>query len=196
MPEVGSWSRLSRAGFALGQELTVTPLQMALAYAAIANGGWLPEPCLVNRAASEDWSISADGPARARVLDETLARRLTEMLEDVIVNGTGEEARIPGYRVAGKTGTAQRAVKGGFDDEHHVAWFAGFLPLPDPRLVVVVALENPRNEFWGSTTAAPVFARIAEAAAFHFDLPRHGDRDEIVRVAHRAAEDDQRGGGV
>ena len=194
VPEVATWSRLSRAGFALGQELTATPLQMALAYAAIANGGWLPEPRLVNGLTAEDCSVPSSDPSRARVLDAQLAGRLTSMLESVIVEGTGESARIQGYRVAGKTGTAQRAVNGGFDDENHVAWFAGFFPLPDPKLVIVVAIENPRADFWGSTAAAPVFARIGEAAAGHLDLPREGDR-AFVRAVHEAAAV-RPGGGV
>jgi cell division protein FtsI/penicillin-binding protein 2 len=93
------------------------------------------------------------------------------MLEAVVVEGTGTEARVPGYRVAGKTGTAQRAVNGSFDDIHHVAWFAGFLPQPDPQIVIVVAVEEPAVDFWGSTVAAPAFARIAEAATCYLGLP-------------------------
>jgi cell division protein FtsI/penicillin-binding protein 2 len=196
MPEVKTWSKLSRAGFALGQELTVTPLQVALAYAAIANGGWLPKPCLVNRASAEEWSISANGPCRARVLDEALSARLTDMLEAAIEEGTGKEAQISGFRVAGKTGTAQRAVNGGFDDEHHVAWFAGFLPLPDPRMVIVVAVENPRTDFWASTAVAPVFARIAKAAAGHLDLPREQDLIGAVRLARTDEASSIQGGGL
>jgi cell division protein FtsI/penicillin-binding protein 2 len=184
MPEVATWSRLSRAGFALGQELTVTPLQVAAAYAAIANGGWLLEPGLFKRSEFDRQELPADPPFRARVLDEALADRLTGMLEAVVREGTGDAARVPGYRVAGKTGTAQRAVDGAFDDEHHVAWFSGFLPLPDPRVVIVVALENPRSDFWGSTTAAPVFARIAQAAADYLDLPQEGDASGLIRVVH------------
>lgn len=184
MPEVETWSRLSRAGFALGQELTVTPLQVALAYGAIANGGWLLEPSLASWMEREKSTKSADGPCRERVLDAALSDRLTAMLEAVVEEGTGKAARVPGYRVAGKTGTAQRAVNGGFDDEHHVAWFSGFLPLPDPRVVIVVALENPRSDFWGSTTAAPVFARIAEAAADYLDLPQEGDESSVIRVVN------------
>lgn len=196
MPGVRTWSKLSRAGFALGQELTVTPLQVALAYAAIANGGWLPEPCLVVRATADDESVPSDSPCRARVLDEPLAARLTSMLEAVIDEGTGQEARIPGLRVAGKTGTAQLAVNGGFDDEHHVAWFAGFLPLPDPRMVIVVAVENPRSDFWASTAAAPVFARIAEAAAGHLDVPLQGHEPNAVRLAQTDQVERGEGGGV
>jgi cell division protein FtsI/penicillin-binding protein 2 len=196
VPEPGTWSKLSPTGFALGQELTVTPLQMALAYAAIANGGWLPEPRLVDRATAEDWSVAAEGPCRARVLDGALADRLTAMLESVIVEGTGQEGQVRGFRVAGKTGTAQRAVDGVFDDEHHVAWFAGFMPLPDPRVVIVVAIENPRADFWASTSAAPVFARIAEAAACYLDLPSSSSRVDGLRLTQTSTVSGRRGGGA
>jgi len=196
MPEVKTWSKLSRAGFALGQELTVTPLQVALAYAAIANGGWLPEPCLVVSTTVDEEPVPTVSPRRVRVLDERLSERLTSMLEAVVDEGTGEEAQIPGLRIAGKTGTAQRAVNGGFDDDHHVAWFAGFLPLPDPRMVIVVAVENPRNDFWASSTAAPVFARIAEAAAGHLDMPLEGHGADAVLLARTDTAERGHGGGV
>lgn len=196
MPAVATWSKLSRAGFALGQELTVTPLQLALAYAAIANGGWLPVPRLVNRVDAGGGSIPAEESFRARVIDEALAARLTAMLEEVIEDGTGEEARVKGFRVAGKTGTAQRAVNGGFDDEHHVAWFAGFFPLPDPRIVIVVEVENPRADFWASTAAAPIFARIAEASASQLDLAGNDEGLGAVRVARVDDADRPTGGGA
>jgi cell division protein FtsI/penicillin-binding protein 2 len=166
-----SWSALSRASLALGQELTVSPLQVAAAYAAIANGGWLLRPRLVAEGSGPDERAADSGARRCRVLDEALAGRLGRMLEAVVTHGTGEMARVAGYRVAGKTGTAQRAVNGGFDDEHHVAWFAGYLPLPDPRLVVVVSVENPQSDFWASSVAAPAFARIASAGMAEIGMP-------------------------
>jgi len=196
MPEVKKWSRLSRAGFALGQELTVTPLQVALAYGAIANGGWLLEPSLASWAESESTTTRGNEPCRQRVLDGALAERLTSMLEAVVAEGTGEKAQVSGYRVAGKTGTAQQAVNGGFDDDHHVAWFSGFLPLPDPRVVIVVTLENPRSDFWGSTTAAPVFARIAEAAADYLNLPQETGESGVIRVANPDSTGNGRKGGA
>ena len=167
LPALDSWSGLSQASLALGQELTVTPLQVALAYAAIANGGWLLQPRLVARATGGEESIDDRQQWRAHVLDASLSRRIAGMLELVVEDGTGALAKVPGYRVAGKTGTAQRAVQGSFDDVHHVAWFAGFLPQPDPSVVVVVAVEEPATDFWGATVAAPVFARVAKAAMCH-----------------------------
>jgi cell division protein FtsI/penicillin-binding protein 2 len=171
LPATGSWTRMSRASLALGQELTATPLQIAVAYAAIANGGWLLQPRLVAQASGHG-EVHRDAQQwRARVLAPELSDRLCRMLESAVEHGTGDLARVPGYRVAGKTGTAQRAVNGSFDDRHHVAWFAGFLPQPSPRLVVVVAVEDPQAEVWGSAVAAPVFARIAEAALCRLGLP-------------------------
>ena len=169
LPETRSWSKMSRAGFALGQELIVSPLQMAMAYAAIGNGGWLLEPQLVMTAS--EFGSAAGAGARTQILDEALARRLLNMLEGAVRDGTGEMAAVPGFRTAGKTGTAQRAVGGSFDDQHHISWFAGLMPLPDPRIAIVVAVEDPSEiDFWASAVAAPVFAEIAEAAACHLDL--------------------------
>jgi len=192
LPEPRTWSKLSRAGFALGQELTVSPLQLAMAYAAIANGGWLLQPQLVISESGADHR--AADPQRTRVLDEDLARRLRDMLEGVVREGTGKLAGVSGYRTAGKTGTAQRAVAGTFDDEHHVAWFAGFLPMPDPRLVVVVAIEDPSvNDFWASTVAAPAFADIAEASVCLLDLsptePVSIPASQVARREEASAED-------
>ncbi len=163
LPEPSSWSKMSRASLALGQELTVSPLQVAVAYAAVANGGWLVRPRLVSRVTGHEQSLSSGQHCRARVLDQRLCERLCQILEAVVAEGTGQEARVAGYRVAGKTGTAQRAVNGTFDDVHHVAWFAGFLTQPDPRIVIVVAVEDPVADVWGSTVAAPVFANIARS---------------------------------
>jgi cell division protein FtsI/penicillin-binding protein 2 len=169
LPETRTWSKMSRAGFALGQELIVSPLQMAMAYAAIGNGGWLLEPQLVMP--DSESGAAADPGARTRIMDDALAHRLLDMLEGVVRDGTGELAGVPGYRTAGKTGTAQRAVGGSFDDQHHISWFAGLMPMPDPRIAVVVAVEDPTEiDYWASTVAAPIFSEIAEAAACLLDL--------------------------
>ncbi len=173
-----SWSALSPAGMALGQEITVSPLQMAAAYAAIASDGWLPRPRLL--------ADSFVRPVRTRVLDAALARRLRGMLAAAVEQGTGTQAAVAGYRVAGKTGTAQRAQAGGFDDEHHTAWFAGFLPMPEPRWVVVVAIENPRRDFWASSVAAPVFADIAAGVVTVLGVPPN---EPITAAARRESRE-------
>jgi len=168
---VDRWSKLSRAGLSLGQEMTVSPLQLALAYATFANGGWLPEPRLVDRMRGRDLSTRDRNRPRVRVMDSRLAHRVTEMLESVVLQGTGTRAQVPGYRVAGKTGTAQVVSGDGFDDTHHAAWFAGFLPLPDPRWVIVTTIENPTKDYWASSVAAPLFASVARATVESAGLP-------------------------
>jgi cell division protein FtsI/penicillin-binding protein 2 len=184
LPPISGWSGLSQASLALGQELTATPLQVALAYATIANGGWLLQPRLVARAVGgPDESSDEQQRCRAHVLDPALCARITSMLESVVEDGTGVHAQVPGYRVAGKTGTAQRAVRGSFDDSHHVAWFAGFLPLPQPSVVIVVAVEEPVDDFWGSTVAAPAFARIAQVAMRQLAIPPTEDIEVVGRGA-------------
>lgn len=184
LPETRTWSKMSRAGVALGQELIVSPLQMAMAYAAIGNNGWLLEPQLV-MPDSEPGSEANPG-ARTRILDDALARRLLNMLEGVVRDGTGGLAAVPGFRTAGKTGTAQRAIGGGFDDQHHISWFAGLMPVPDPRIAIVVAVEDPIEiDFWASTVAAPIFAEIAEAAACLLDLT---PTEPIPPPEHRVAQ--------
>jgi len=165
------WSRMSAAALALGQELTVTPLQLATAYAAVANGGWLLRPRLVRRATGGLDEIEGRPAWRCRVMDATLAGRIAAMLRGVVTTGTGTGAEVAGYAACGKTGTAQRAVAGGFDDAHHVAWFAGFLPWPAPRAVVVVAVEEPRTDYWASTVAAPCFREIGAATMRVLGIP-------------------------
>lgn len=167
------WSALSRAGLALGQELTVSPLQLARAYAVFANGGYLVQPRLVQ--ATTDDSGSVVTPARVeaprRVLPAELADHLTAMLAAVVEEGTGKSARVPSYRTAGKTGTAQKAVDGVLRSGRHIAWFAGFLPLPQPRAVVVVCIDEPRSSYWASQVAAPAFGRIATRLVTIMGLP-------------------------
>lgn len=162
LPGPETWSALSAAELALGEELTVTPLQLAVAYGAIANGGWLLRPRLVRS--------DPHFPPVRRVMDSQLAQRLTAMLEQVVATGTGTAARLPGFRVAGKTGTAQRAVDGSLETGRHVAWFAGFFPATSPKAVVVVALLDPQGDFWAASTAAPVFSAIAHQVALELSL--------------------------
>ncbi len=158
-----SWSALSRAGLALGQEISVTPMQLAQAYAAIANGGLLVHPRLVVETRDRDGrTVTPNQPQPGvRVLPAETAWRIAGMLEAVVEEGTGKAADVPGYRVAGKTGTAQRAHSGNYASGRHVAWFAGFLPMPSPSLVVVVCVDEPVRDYWAADVAAPAFGRIA-----------------------------------
>lgn len=157
------WSALSRAGLALGQEISASPLQIAQGYAAIANGGVLIPPRIVLETIDERTGQAVTPYQRragTRVLSPEIARAVTEMLGAVVDEGTGKSARVAGYHAAGKTGTAQEAVSGSYAAGKHAAWFAGFLPREHPRLVIVVCVDRPEKTYWAADVAAPAFGRI------------------------------------
>jgi cell division protein FtsI (penicillin-binding protein 3) len=155
------WSGSTIGNVPIGQGIAVTPIQMAAAYAAIANGGVWTRPHLVERVGDE----AEAQPTRRRVVSRWTARQLTSMLQNVVLDGTGTEARIPGYRVAGKTGTAAKPdPRGGYSTSRYVASFVGFAPATRPRVVVLVTVDEPRGAIWGGVVAAPAFQQIAEQA--------------------------------
>ena len=161
----GQWSGLSLATLSIGQEVSVTAVQMVAAFSAVANGGRLMQPQLVRAVLdAEGREVRSFEPRTVRqVISPDTARTLTEMMVNVVANGTGRRAAIPGYDVAGKTGTAQKldpATKR-YSRAPGVLSFAGFVPADDPRLAMIVLLDEPKNEKWGSEAAAPIFATIA-----------------------------------
>jgi len=162
-----SWSALSRAGIAIGQEITVSPLQLAQAYAALANGGLLLRPMLVRgtRDARGAVVMTHRPEAPVRVLSPEIARATVDLLTGVVEEGTGTAARVAGYSIAGKTGTAQKPINGSYAAGAHAPWFAGFFPAARPELVIVVCVDEPRTSFWASDVAAPTYGRIAARLA-------------------------------
>ncbi len=160
-----AWSNRSLETISIGQEIAATALQVAAAYGAIANGGQLMTPRIFLRASRND-STTVEGSSKPirRVLSPETARTLTSLLEGVVERGTGKNARIPGYRVAGKTGTAQQVKEGqpGYDPNRYIASFVGFLPVERPELLCLVAIDSPKNIHWASLVAAPVFTRIVQ----------------------------------
>ena len=154
------WSGSTIGNVPIGQGIAVTPIQMAAAYAAIANGGVLRTPYLVERI---DGRRPKRGPSR-RVVSRTVAAQVMTMLRDVVSaeGGTGAAAAVPGYTVAGKTGTAAKPEPGGYSTSRYVASFVGVVPAKRPRLVVLVSIDEPRTAIWGGVVAAPAFSRIAQ----------------------------------
>ena len=146
----GRWVPVEQASLSFGYGLSVTPLQLARAYAAFANGGVVPAVTLLKR------NEPADG---VRVFSENTAREVRAMLELAVgAEGTGGLARVADYRVAGKTGTVRKLTANGYSESHYVAWFAGMAPATKPRLVMVVAVDDPaRGGYFGGAVAAPVF---------------------------------------
>ncbi len=163
------WSGSTIANVPLGQGISVTPIQMAALYSSIANGGKLVKPRLVERIDGRE--VESVQPERARVISKKTARQLTRMLEGVVASGSGSKAAISGYRVAGKTGTAAKVEPTGFySTERYVASFVGFAPADEPRVVVFVSVDEPQQEIFGGTVAAPLFAQITEAALTHLEV--------------------------
>lgn len=151
---VGLGNPVVRATLAYGYGIAVSPLQLAQAYLTLATGG-VHVPVSILR--------QSRPPLRDRVFDEDVTRQVLEMMEAVTeANGTAPKARVPGFRVAGKTGTTRKVGAGGYDDQRHVALFAGIAPVSDPRIVMVVVVNEPRGEArGGGGVAAPVFSRVA-----------------------------------
>jgi cell division protein FtsI (penicillin-binding protein 3) len=161
-----SWSRFSQASLAIGYEISVTPLQMVLAYAALANGGLLMEPRLVREVRSRDARVTEQFEPRVvrRVVPERVANDIRRVLVDVVETGTGGNAALGPYAVAGKTGTARSFRGGRYESGAYTASFAGFFPAEDPQLVFLVKLDAPQGQYYGGVTAAPVTRATLEAA--------------------------------
>jgi cell division protein FtsI (penicillin-binding protein 3) len=158
------WSALTRATVSFGAGVAVTPLQMASVYATIANGGTWVQPRLIDATIGPDGVRHEEPPsATRRVLRPSTTRTLTQMLAYVVQDGTGISAQIPGYQVAGKTGTAKKLDPSGHYVSRYVASFIGFLPASRPRVVVAVIIDEPRTVY-GGVAAAPVFQEVARYA--------------------------------
>jgi cell division protein FtsI (penicillin-binding protein 3) len=162
------WSGSTIGNVPIGQGIAVTPVQMASAYAAIANHGVWSRPHLVEH---------VDGGGRPslhrrRLVSPQVAGELMTMLRDVVAEGTGTYAAIPGYQVAGKTGTAQKPdPHGGYSSDKYVASFVGIVPASRPRLVVLVAVDEPHGAIWGGVVAAPAFQEIARFDLQYLEVP-------------------------
>jgi cell division protein FtsI/penicillin-binding protein 2 len=152
------WSGSTIGNVPIGQGIAVSAIQMAAAYGAVANRGIWVQPHLVDH-------VGGRGPARPkrrRILSRPIAAELNAMLQNVVTEGTGTYAAVPGYRVAGKTGTAQKPDEhGGYASNRYVASFVGMVPASNPRLVILVAVDEPQGAIWGGVVAAPAFAKIA-----------------------------------
>lgn len=161
-----AWTDASAASLAMGYELSVTPIQLAAAYAAFANGGVLVEPTLVRevRSPSGDvrWSHSPR-PVR-RVVSPAVANQLMHVLRNVVEEGTGRRAALGSFSMAGKTGTVRRNIGGRYVEGRYTASFVGLFPAVDPQLVLLVKIDDPSGDYFGGSTAAPVTRTILEAA--------------------------------
>ncbi len=167
------WSQISAASISIGQEIGVTPLQMVTAFATIANGGIRIAPRIVDRVVDAKGEVvyRPQRPEPIRVISEKTAAVLNEILKAVVARGTGENAALEEHIVAGKTGTAQKAVRGGYSPDRFVASFGGYVPADRPRLAILVVIDEPKGAEYGGTVASPVFKQIAEPVLHYLGIP-------------------------
>lgn len=170
-----NWSEVRVANVAFGQGIVVTPMQLTRAYGAVANGGVLMHPYVVKEMRTPDgitekmWGPEA---VRAVVSPET-ADEVAKMLRLVVTGGTGKNADIDGYKVCGKTGSAQKALPGGggYAPDKFIPSFAGFVPYSDPKAVILVVVDEPKGSHFGATVAAPVFREVARSMMWYLKVP-------------------------
>ncbi|MBC8248612.1 MAG: penicillin-binding protein 2 [Anaerolineales bacterium] len=178
-PGSREWYKSDLATNAFGQGVAVTPLQMIAAVAAVANRGLLMRPYVVERIVDDQGVIVTQPTVVRQVVSTQTAEQLTDMLVEAVERGT-ELATVPGYDIAGKTGTAQIPVGDHYDPELTIASFVGYAPADDPRFIVLVKIDKPRLDPWGAEVAAPVFKTIAERLFVLLDVP-----PDSVRLASR-----------
>jgi len=179
VPGAEEWSRLDLATNSFGQGVAVTPLQMITAVAAVANRGFLMKPYVVERIVDDQGVIVVQPTVVHQVVSARTAEQLTNMLVEAVKRGA-ELAAVPGYSVAGKTGTAQIPVGDGYDPELTIASFVGYAPADDPRFIALVKIDKPRVASDGAHVAAPVFRAIAKRLFVLLDVP-----PDSIRLAGR-----------
>jgi cell division protein FtsI (penicillin-binding protein 3) len=173
-----NWSAISIGSVSMGQEIGVTPLQLVTAVSAIANGGMLMKPHIVQAIKRGERIVHAEGPLAAteprRVIRPETAATLRRLMEGVVLSGTGKLARLDGWTAAGKTGSAQKIdpATGRYSPTQLIASFTGFAPINNPAVAILVSLDSPVGLHEGGQVAAPVFKRTAEQVLSYLDVPR------------------------
>jgi cell division protein FtsI (penicillin-binding protein 3) len=187
-----AWSGLSLPIISFGQEIGVTALQIINAYSAIANNGLLLEPVIVKKVVSADGKIVYNSEKKIirRAISEKVAKDLKDILFKVVENGTGQLARVSGYRIGGKTGTAQKRdpATGKYSSRLYTASFCGMVPVENPQLTILVILDDPKTDYWASTTAVPVFQKVCSRSIQYLRiLPKK----DAVLVANKNIANDR-----
>ena len=181
--ERGSWTDYSLASISFGHEIAVTPLQMVAALSAIANGGTLMEPHITKALMRDGKIVEQIKPKKIRhVISKKTSRQMMEILKFVVKDGTGKNAAVEGFDVAGKTGTAQKYITKtkSYSKTEFVSSFIGYAPADAPRLVILVMIDNPKGVHWGSVVAAPVFREIAKKSLRYLNVPSSKERVFIL----------------
>ena len=167
------WSVPDKAIVAFGQGIAVTPLQLMTAYTAFLNQGSMVRPTIIKRIENQDGTVEPGrAPVKIPVLSAATAESMKDLLVNVVEKGTGIPAQIPGFWIGGKTGTAQKAIPGGrgYMAGRYVISFIGFLPVSDPKVIILAILDDPQLEKWGSSGTGPVFNDVARACIKYLHL--------------------------
>jgi cell division protein FtsI/penicillin-binding protein 2 len=194
LPKLKDWKPIHISRIPIGQGVAVTPLQSAMAIAAVANGGILMRPMIVDSLVDDKGAtvVKYRPQAVRRVVSETASRTTTDALKTVVEKGTAEKAALEHYTVAGKTGTAQKVVDGQYSHEKYYASFIGYFPADNPELLIAISADEPlrRTGYYGGVVCAPVFKRIAERAANFLNIKPdvQPDRPADVMASERATE--------
>lgn len=172
---IKNWGDIELATISFGQGISVTPIQLASALSSIANGGYLIKPRIVRKIVSPEGRVLTEKKPEIlkKVTSYDTTLRVTGILEEVVKYGTGANAAIPGYRIAGKTGTAQvpNPKTGTYHKDKYISSFIGFAPADEPSLTLVVIVENPRKHIHGGDVAAPIFRSITEKVLAYKGIP-------------------------
>ena len=176
LPYLSERQEVEQATLSYGYGLSVTPLQLAQSYIPFANDGRLLPVSLYKQ---------SESPLGERVMPKEVANQVLHMMETVIsAKGTARKAAVTGYRVGGKTGTAHKAVAGGYADDAYISVFAGIAPISDPRIIMVVMVDNPKGqEYYGGEVAAPVFSRVMSGVLRLMNVPPDNWHEPAVQVA-------------
>ena len=168
-----SWSRISKSMVSMGQEVSTTNLQLSMIYASIANKGYLLKPKIIKSIDGTSGKITFDEIQIVRkVMNENQSDKLLEILTNAVNEGTGTNAIIPGYNIAGKTGTAEKFIDGEYSDKDFVSSFASIFPSNDPRIVCIISVDSPEyHKHWGNITAAPITKEIYKQIIINDFLP-------------------------
>jgi len=186
-PTDRKWNMATCPTISYGQGIGVTALQLINAYSAVANGGTLYETSIIKRIVSDSGKeIKSFPPKKIRnVVSPETADILKQMLAEAVDYGTGRLAAVNGYRVCGKTGTAQKVEPGtGKYGDKYITSFCGFLPMENPKIVIYVVFDEPKINYWASDVACPAFSRIAEAAMNYLSIPRNEKKYELTKLSN------------
>jgi cell division protein FtsI (penicillin-binding protein 3) len=179
------WTESALASVSMGYQIGVTPLQMVTAVSSVANGGELVEPRVIRAVYRDNRRYAVKPKVLRRTISDDTAAALTTIMEDVVTRGTAKRAQIPGFSIAGKTGTASKLVNGRYSYSDNNASFVGFVPSRNPALALIVVVDSPhgRNGTHGGSVAAPIWKRIAEPSLQHLGVGPDTDTTSAVVVS-------------